>query len=312
MPRLSLNDLAYQAGGVLPSGVLKKALGASLADLGCALCLHRALPVTRPTDWQPGLNMPPEEIDALIELLLTARPGRASGWLTVSFDDGYRDSAEYLRSRATHFPDVEFLFFVCPEKIEHRAGFRWDLAELSLRDGAPRASAMALLDATMDIEKENDRVDLRALAEHPDFQLSTVDELRELRALPNVTIGNHTSLHATAGLAGEETVSEDYRRSSKALGRLFGVERHFAFPFGTPRHHFDVPQVTLLRGLGDFLIWCTEGRPYRLEERRPKAVLPRFPIDGRKSTAELAGLIAARSLKFRLRGTPHSFKLEAP
>lgn len=306
MARISFNELAHLTGDALPTAILRRSLGASLKDLGCALCLHRAVPATRPTDWQEGLNMAPSEIDTLIELLLASRPG-GGRWLTITFDDGYADSAEYLRTRAPHFPDVEFLFFVCLEKLERRVGFRWDLVELALRDGVPRSEAMALLAAPMEIAQENSRAELGALAEHPDFRLATLEELAELSRFPNVGLGNHTDLHAPAMRTAPEVVSEDYRRSTELFTRRFGAPRHFAFPFGTPRFHFTGQQVEVLRSLGDFVIWSTEGRPFRLDERRPRAVLPRFPVNGSKSAAAVAGLIAARSLKYRVQGTPHRF-----
>lgn len=307
MVRLSLHELACQAGDALPTVALKRLVGASLANLHCALCLHRATPSARPADWQPGLNMPPTEIDALLELLLASRPGPTSGWLTVSFDDGYRDAGEYIRSRAPRFPGVEFIFFVSPGKAERRAGFRWDLVEVALRKGTPKAQALALFDEPMDLAKENDRPELRALGDDPDFRLSTLDELRSLVGLPNVQLGNHTDLHAPALEVADEVVQGDYRRSIARFVELFGPLRHFAFPFGTPRIHFSSPQVQVLRTLGDFLIWSTEARPSHPDERRSGAVLPRFPIDGVRSAAETAGFIAARSLKFRLQGTPHRF-----
>jgi hypothetical protein len=298
---VSPDALAHLAGGALPALALRPLLATALDGLGCALCLHRMQP-RRPTDWQPGLSMPPAQLDALLELLLTARPGRAAGWLTVSFDDGYADSAEYVRTRAPRFPEVEFLFFVCPEKLEQRAGFRWDLAEQTLRAGAPLPAARALCDAPVDLTSENARADLRALCTQPDFQLATLDEVRELARLPNLTLGNHTNLHLSATSFADALVEADYRRSTQDFNRLFGLQAQFAFPYGTPRHHFAPRHVEALHALGDFTIWTTEARPYRLAERGPRAVLPRFPVNGSRSAKALAGWIAARSLDFRVRG----------
>jgi peptidoglycan/xylan/chitin deacetylase (PgdA/CDA1 family) len=300
--KLSADELAHRAGGSLPQFALKPMLGAGLAGQGCALCLHRMAPEQRSTDWQPGLNMPPAELDTLIDLLLSSRPGRSDGWLTVTFDDGYADSAEYLRTRATRFPQVEFLFFVCPEKLEHRAGFRWDLAEEAMKRGTPRSEAVALVDAPVDLATENSRADLEALGRLPDYQLSTVEEARALTTFPNITLGNHTNLHLSAVKLADEVVRGDYQRSTQAFSRLFGAQTHFAFPYGTPQHHFAPRHVEMLRALGDFAIWTTEARPYPLHERGPRAVLPRFPVNGERSAHELAGWIAARSLDFRVRG----------
>ena len=235
--RLSPDELAALTGGVLPELALKLLLRTSLAGLGVSLCLHRVSPAPRPTDWQPGLNIPPAQLDALIELLLSFRAG-PSGWLTLSFDDGYLDAAEYVRTRGPRFPSVEFMFFVCPEKLERRAGFRWDLAERALTSGLTREAAMALLDAPPR-DDENGRADLRALAEAPEFKLATVETVRELAHLPNVVIGNHTDLHLSAAkVLTDAQVEADYRRSTAKFAALFGAQRHFAFPYGTPRHHF--------------------------------------------------------------------------
>ena len=37
-------------------------------------------------------------------------------------------AADYVLSRAPLFPGIEWLYFVCPEKTEHRTGFDWDAA----------------------------------------------------------------------------------------------------------------------------------------------------------------------------------------
>jgi peptidoglycan/xylan/chitin deacetylase (PgdA/CDA1 family) len=289
------------AGRWLPGPALKALLAGALHGLGVSLCMHRIAARPRATDWQRGLSMPAPELDELIELLREARPAR----LSVTFDDGYREVADWLRSRAPRFPDVEFVFFVCPEKLEQRAGFRWDLVEESFKAGEDRAQE--LLTGPADVLQENARPDLRALADVEDYALSSLEELLELRALPNVRLGNHTSLHLSSSNSPDEVVKADFERSTAAFTRLFGAPEQFAFPFGTPHHHFQQRHVDWLRALGEFPNWTTEARPYRLEELGPGAVLPRFPVDGRKAAKELAGWIAARALHFRARGTRHQF-----
>jgi peptidoglycan/xylan/chitin deacetylase (PgdA/CDA1 family) len=300
------DDVARWLGRSAPRPALEVGLGAALAGLGVSLCLHR-VGTKRATDWQPGLCSDPGELDALLELLLTSRPGSAANWLSLSFDDGYRDAAEYIRTRAPRFPAVEFFFFVCPEKLERRAGFRWDLVEQRLIAGERLDSASALLDDPHRLERENGRPELHALAAAPGYELATVDEARALQGFHNVRLGNHSNLHASPVRLPDDEAARDYRASRDDFERLFGPQRHFAFPFGTPVHHFQQRHVDALRALGDFTIWTTESRPYRLTERRPGAVLPRFPVNGDRSPAELAGWLAARAMDFRVRGTKHHF-----
>lgn len=305
--RLSPNALAALAGERLPTPALRALVGRAFAGLHAALCLHRVGP-TRPTDWQPGLCMPEDELGALLELLLVSRPGATDSWLTVAFDDGYRDAAAWLEANAPRFPTVEFLFFVNPEKAERRAGFRWDLVEERLKAGEAPDAARALADAPCDLEAENQRPELRALAEHPDYALCTVEELR---ALPrhNLALGNHTNLHLSSVHAPDALVREDFRRSCADFERLFGPLRHFAFPYGTPRWHIDARHVRWLRELGgQFPIWTTEPRPYRPAERQPGAALPRLPVDGTKPAAALAGWMAAHALDFRARGAKVDYR----
>jgi peptidoglycan/xylan/chitin deacetylase (PgdA/CDA1 family) len=300
--RISPDELAGHAGRWLPAPALKALLSRALQGLGVSLCLHRIAARPRPTDWQQGLSMPAPELDALIDLLREAKPAR----LSITFDDGYREAAAYLASRAPRFPDVDFTFFVCPEKAETGAGFRWDLVEESIKSGAEVREA--LLGAPVDVRAENSRSELIALSRLRDYELCGVDELRTLTKFPNVQLGNHTSLHVSAANSPDEVVKADFERSTAVFTRLFQAPAQFAFPYGTPRHHFGQRHVEWLRALGEFSIWTTEARPYRLEEVRPGGVLPRFPIDGRKNASELAGWIAARSLDFRVRGTKHRFE----
>lgn len=294
--------MASGIGGQLPDAGLEVLLRQTLRGHQLALCLHRVAPLARATDWQPGLNIDPRELDALIELLLSAAPASAPGFLTVTFDDGYADAARYVAERAPRWPQVKFLFFVCPQKVEARAGFRWDEVEESVRSGQSLAAARALLEAPASLAEENSRPQLLRLATLPDYELATLDSLRALAAIPNVELGNHTNLHLSPRGHDPSLIAADYRQSKEDFERLFGPQRHFAFPYGTPGHHFSPEQVAALRALGDFTVWTTQARPFTAEERRPGAVLPRYPVNGLRNHRQLAGWIAARALDLKLRG----------
>lgn len=308
LTRPTLFSVSTRAGRVLPAPVLRRLSGRAFDGLHASLCLHRVAARRRATDWQPELTIDPRALDEAVDLLLSARRGDAGQpWLTLAFDDGYADSADYIASRAARFPQVRFTFFVCPAKLERRAGFRWDLVERALARGTPRAEALALLDAPVDLGGENTREDLRALGDDADFRLATVAEVQALSRLPNVTLGNHTNVHLRATALGDDVVRAEYRQSLDDFTRLFGPPAEVAFPFGTPRKEFDARHVAAWRALGDFVVWTTESRPFRPGERRPRAVLPRFAVDGRLSAKELVAWMAARAAKYLVRGTPHRF-----
>lgn len=300
--RPNLDQWVARLGNYLPAWWHSRLLRLALGERRVALCLHRVSDSRRPTDWQPSLTISPAELDALIELLLDARPRTGERWLTVSFDDGYEDAAAYVESRAARFPTLEFLFFVCPEKTASAVGFRWDLVEERTRKGESLGEATASMGQELDVLFENGRGDLREVARLAQYRLADAEQVRRLQRLANVVVGNHTNCHYKQTTLTDEQARLEYRRSLEEFTRLFGPQAQFAFPFGTPRHEFDERHVRLLREQGDFLIWTTERRPYDAFERGPGAVLPRFPVNGTWNHRQLAAWIAARSLIYRLRG----------
>lgn len=301
MKRPDFDTAFSDAGRRLPRPALRAALRASLDGLQLALCLHRVGP-PRATDLQKAFTQSAEETDALLELLLEARPGER--FLTVTFDDGYQDALDYVRSRAAKYPEADFLLFVCPAKAERRLGFRWDLAEEQVKQGAatPQA-AQAQARARLEPSWELERTELHALAQQGPYALATVEALQAVRALPNVKLGNHTNSHFALKALPEVTARHELLHAHQDFVRLFGPQQDFAFPFGTPDYEFDASHVKMLRGLSEAVLWSTERRPYRRDEVRPGAVLPRFPVDGRRGPHGLAGWLAARAALFRLRGT---------
>jgi hypothetical protein len=275
---------------VLPSPVLRAALGRALDGAHLALCLHRVgFEATDSGIWETMIGA--GALDELLELLLASRPD-AKGWLTVSFDDGYADAGRYIESRVSRFPTVAWVLFVCPEKLTKRAGFRWDLPAGAVdRDvfGPPS-----------DVRGENDRKDLQELGDRPDCRLMTVDECRKLARLPNVLLGNHTNSHFKQSLLALQDSRYDFEESRRQFEALFGRTEHFAFPFGTPGKEFGDDHVNVARELGYTHVWSTEGRPFWAEERTAGA-LPRCSIFGKWPVAKSALLILVQAAKWRWR-----------
>ena len=278
-------------------------LRAGLGGRRLALCFHRVAAPRREGELLPKLAMPAADIDRLIGFVFEA-VGRECR-LTVSFDDGYRDAAEYVLSRAPRFPEIEWLFFVCPEKTESQVGFRWDLAE-TIREAAT-VDHDSIIFGPLDLASENRRAELRSLAADPRFALADVDLCRRIQRLPNATLGNHTNVHQRPVLLGLDECRAEYERSMRDFRRLFGEPRHFAFPFGVPELDFGREHVEALRQIGEFEIWSTEPRPYRPAERDRGSVLPRFAVDGTRTWKECVAHIALQSVRSRLRGGPDRY-----
>lgn len=280
------NGLAAASAKLLPDAQIWSLFRAAVADLSVSLCLHH---VSRRSRDELTISAP--ELDAFIERASAIDHRGSQPWLTISFDDGYEDAWHYIMTRAPRFPSVEWLLFVCPTKVEQQSGFRWDLDVDD--DESPR-----------DLVLENQRADLRSAVRLSDAHLATVEQCRLLQVFDNVHLGNHTNCHFRATSLPPEQAAAELVQSRADFERLFGRERHFAFPFGGYRVDFDDRHVEVLRRTGDSVIWTTIGRPHLPSQRAPGAVLPRFAVDGRWSASQIAFWIALRSFHARTRGLP--------
>ncbi|MFN0064047.1 MAG: polysaccharide deacetylase family protein [Myxococcaceae bacterium] len=279
----------------IPRAFVRPAVRLALGRLHVALCLHRVSdrPVAGP---QAAMTIPRHVLDELISTLLASGSPHGVPRVTVTFDDGYQEAAHYVADRASRWPMVEWLFFVCPQKVATRAGFRWDLAPSAMQEGVSPSP-----------ELENRDVALLGRADAPGVTLATVASCQALARFDNVSLGNHTNGHFRHTALALEDSEKELSTSKRDFEHLFGPQTHFAFPFGTPGQEFDARHVAQLRALGNFFIWSTERRPFREDERAPGAVLPRFPINGTWSAKQLLFWIAFRAWVFRWRGTQHRF-----
>jgi hypothetical protein len=279
----------------LPVAVVLGLLRLGVGSRCLAVCLHQVRGNDDPPHPFGDGSSREADVDALVEGLASALPRPRQ--LCVTFDDGYLAAADFVRARAPRFPAVEWLFFVCPQKIERRDGFRWDarLERLREREGArPARGAAAAPPSNGDAP-----LSLEGLADHPSYRLASVEECRSLARLPNVALGNHSNAHAEWNETPLAQVREDVLGSFDDFERLFGACSEFAIPFGTPGRFFGDQHVELIRARSQATVWTTEGRPYRREDRRPSAVLPRFGVEGSWPARYTLALIAIRCLRNR-------------
>jgi hypothetical protein len=265
------------AAALFPVALLRRWRAGSTRDLCIALCFHRVGVQKRANDPQPELTVAPEVLDELLALLTSRMPG-APAQLFLCFDDGYADAAHYVAARAPLHSSVQWLFFVCPEKTEKRAGFRWDLYEATAEGQKRGVELDSFLDADLDIDAENRRPELRRLAEGQDFPLATVSECAQLGSLRNVSLGNHTNCHFRLTALPKDQAERELRSSIADFERLWGSCRHFAFPFGAPVQDFTTDHVRMINQARPVLSWSTQQRPFRPSEIAPGAVLPRFTV----------------------------------
>jgi peptidoglycan/xylan/chitin deacetylase (PgdA/CDA1 family) len=284
--------LAMSAARALPADAVWRLFELAVHDVCVALCLHRVSRTRR-----DRYTIDERELDEFVERASAIHHRLPGPWLSITFDDGYEDAARFIESRAPRHSGVEWMLFVCPEKAENQAGFRWDLGD---SDATP-----------FDILRENSRPDLKDVAQRL-YRVAGTAHCKELAQLSNVRVGNHTNCHFRALDLPLEQIGAELRQSHEDFTRLFGPITDFAFPFGAPEQDFDARHVGQLRALGDFHIWTTARRPYLSAHRFPGAVLPRFPVCGEWSAKEIAFWIALLSLRGRLRGFTPLYPAERP
>lgn len=251
---MRLIDLAAKA---IPRGVLRRIIERSVGDLGVAVCLHRVGLDDDDEQLLPWLAHDPDEIDELIGLF-----SRAPGRLTISFDDGYEDAYRYVVDRAPRHPEVNWLYMVCPKRTVDRRGFPWDLWVLADNERAPLTFLDAWEGHVDGGELEYDDDAAVGIAEHPSYLLATVEQCRELDALPNVELGNHTDHHVAMAWLDDAELATEIHRSEAAYAQTFGGLRHLALPFGC--EPFVRPaDVDRVRGAtGADIVWTIESWPF--------------------------------------------------
>src|ERR1043166_2778893 len=101
---MRLDPVIASVGASAPRPIVARLLRHALQGLEVALCLHRVVDARPEGQRQPELSIPAAELDDLLDLLLSAQSTRGGRWLTVTFDDGYADAADYVERTARRFP----------------------------------------------------------------------------------------------------------------------------------------------------------------------------------------------------------------
>lgn len=288
-----------KAAPFVPSPALRSFYRRSTRGFGVAVCLHRVARRPEPGSPVPEMTTSPGAIDSFLRIVADCHDNRSAP-LVMCFDDGYADAIEYVGTRAPRYPDVDWMVFVCPEKAEKQAGFRWDLLAGRGRSLVVRPRLSRELSRALDPAGENDRPDLRAVALRPEYRLASVEQCRKLARLPNVTLGNHSNVHFRLTDLPVEEARRELARSSERFEKLFGRRASdFAFPFGGDGQ-VGVDHVASLRATDNPVMWTTQGLPFAPENRTAGSVLPRFVFLGNWSPRAMALWIAVQSVRQRV------------
>ena len=223
----------------------------------------------------------------------------------MTFDDGYADSVAYVAASAPAHPGIQWLVFVCPEKLTRRAGFRWDHYELLRRRKEATKSFREFMAQDLDVARENLRPDLHEVGAHEEFRLATVDACLRIALLPNVSLGGHTNAHFNLCLLADDDAQKELRTSTEDFERTFARRlTHFSFPFGNPGEHFGDRHTAYMKYLRNPVMWSTQHRPYELTKERKEVetdVLPRFAFPGTWSGEQMVLWMSLQAIRARLR-----------
>lgn len=194
-----------------------------------------------------------------------ALPERA---FAVTFDDGFRNNltvaAPILRRLGipatvyitSDFVDSNRMSWI--DRIEYAVDAKSDVA-LSLpwgeRAASDTAGKRALLDDIRKHVKSDPDMDADGLASDIQRQLGLPetwssddpldrklnwDEVRELSAVPGVTIGGHTHTHRILSYLSDAEIREEVRLSLSMLRDRAGIETvHYSYPEGQEEHYDD-------------------------------------------------------------------------
>lgn len=283
----------------LTSSAVAKVPGLSRAlarNIGFATVFHQIVDTRRPFEGTAFCNQMRSEFHEVVGYLAGLQSPSTDLWIT--FDDGYAAAAAVLDEIAPRFPNVRFVFFICPEKTSAQVGFRWDAWERQ-HDSAPAVADFRDFTRAPVTLEENHREDLRAAADDGRFRLATVAECLALTRHSNVHLGNHSNRHIELAAMDAADAEDEIRSSTAHFSSVFGATRHFAFPYGTPGVSYDEGHVRLLRSLGYEYIWSTQPLGFARGSEHD-ITIPRIAVNGLRTVAATKADITKYLVKTRM------------
>lgn len=276
----------------MPSSLVQRLAMRLIGDADIALCFHRVGGADdRASMLLPELCHDAEVIDDFIRWFAPI-----SGTLTMSFDDGYADAAQYVLDRAPQHPDVRWHFHICPHKTIDRHGFPWD-DWIEQPDHGPEIDFLMAWKALVDNARP-EAAGSPGGADRAHCRLATVEECRALAALPNVELGNHTDRHLPSAWLSPGELADEITTSHERFSSVFGPAAHVALPFGAEPWVTEDNVRTVLDTV-DCQIWTIGSSPPIDHDRLGS----RFAMRSTDGTAKCSALVTAVRCRLAVRRT---------
>jgi len=261
------------------SGILDLSVQPALFDAQLAWLRHKC-------------NVVP--LEALLERPMEALPERA---VALTFDDGYGDNLTTVAPLLRKY-QLPATFFLTTRWLNEAGEYWWDLLE---RAGLAESEAARLHDELVHATLEHRDGMLRSIANSGNARVRPLpaDEVRQLAAYANVSIGAHSINHLALPDQPAEVVRREIEGSCSALERVIGKPVGlFAYPYGA----YDRASAAAVRASCRWGISC-DDRP--LTESFDAAAVPRLEVK-RWDVNEFAVRIESR-LRLTRRGSRRSF-----
>ena len=257
---ISINSVSR----TLSTRQIERALQKSLGGASLAICLHRITDSNEETTKSP-LTITTKTLEKILHSLNHVSQGHGAGEILVTFDDGYSETLEFIENKKHLFPNLSWIYFICPQKCARNENYVWDREETTI---------------------------------------SSLEKCLEASQKYSFKIGNHTNTHRAISTLSDKEIENEINDSIEILERYKIPHRDFAFPFGYPGVHFTDKQTKIIKRIYlnhgiNAKTWSTE--PYPFNNTNEKESIPRIPILGTETASSSLSKILMQSIKLKIK-----------
>lgn len=209
---------------------------------------------------------------AELEAVAQGRKPFPSNAVVLTVDDGWKNNKENIAAVADQY-GIPVTIFASTQPIETGEAYWWSYAAAGMQAGLLRKS-LSQLKALADTDRKQIIADIRASVNLPRESM-TIEELKQISAKGNVSIGSHTVTHPMLPTCTDAVSREEITRSKQILESWLSRDiPYFAYPNGS----FTDREVRYLADAGYQLAFTTEPTYITPQNIKDVYRLPRFDV----------------------------------